>query len=212
MAREGKTDPTPTMRRRSTTVSASLPIESLRAGCRCWFPPCWLWAISVPSSTQSRVPLVSRAAGYGFEGVRVDGNDLLANFAVTKHLSDQIRQGSGPKLIEAVTYRLGAHTTADDPTKYRTADELEAWKQKEPLLRYKTWMEHEQVADQDYFEQIDQQAADLAAELRHKVLTMEGIDIDEVFDTVYAEPHRQVETEKAWLKDYEAGFAEEEAQ
>ena len=169
------------------------------------------WAISVPSSTQSREPLVNRAAGFSFEGVRVDGNDLLANYAVTRHLSEQIRSGSGPKLIEAVTYRLGAHTTADDPTKYRSAEEVETWTAKEPLLRYKAWLQNQGLAEDSYFEQTDQEAAQLAADLREAVLTMEGIDIEQVFDTVYAEPHRQVETEKAWLKDYEAGFSEEEA-
>lgn len=170
------------------------------------------WAISVPSSTQSRVPLVNRAAGYGFEGVRVDGNDLLASYAVARHLSEQIRGGAGPKLIESVTYRIGAHTTADDPTKYRSADEVEEWAAKDPLVRYKTWLQNQDLADPAYFEQADQEAADLAADVRKAVHTMESIDIDRVFDTVYAEPHRQVETEKAWLKDYEAGFAEEGAQ
>lgn len=170
------------------------------------------WAISVPSSTQSRVPLVNRAAGYGFEGVRVDGNDLLANFAVARHAAEQIRSGEGPKLIESVTYRIGAHTTADDPTKYRTSEEVEAWTAKDPLARYKTWLQNEGKADEAYFEKVDQEAIELAVDLRHAVHTMEGIDIERVFDTVYAEPHRQVETEKAWLKDYEAGFAEEESQ
>lgn len=170
------------------------------------------WAISVPSHTQSRGPLAARAAGYGFEGVRVDGNDLLANYAVTKHLAEQIRQGAGPKLIEAVTYRLGAHTTADDPTKYRTAEEVEQWQAKEPLLRYKAWLQSEDLVDGSFFDEIDQEAADLAADLRAAVLNMEGIDIEQAFETVYAEPHRQIATEKAWLKDYEAGFAEEGAQ
>lgn len=170
------------------------------------------WAISVPSTTQSRVPLADRAAGYGFEGVRVDGNDLLGSYAVARHLAEEIRAGAGPKLIESVTYRIGAHTTADDPTKYRSAEEVQEWTAKDPLARYRTWLEAHQTADAAFFEQTDQEAADLAADLRRAVLTMETIDIERVFDTVYAEPHRQVETEKAWLKDYEAGFAEEEAQ
>lgn len=170
------------------------------------------WAISVPSSTQSRFPLANRASGYGFEGVRVDGNDVLASYAVARHSAQQIRSGEGPKLIESVTYRMGAHTTADDPTKYRTSEEIDAWTAKDPVARYKTWLQNEGKADDAYFEVVDKEAKELAADLRHTVHTMEGIDIDRVFDTVYAEPHRQVETEKAWLKDYEAGFAEEEGQ
>ncbi|MVT26082.1 pyruvate dehydrogenase (acetyl-transferring) E1 component subunit alpha [Nesterenkonia alkaliphila] len=170
------------------------------------------WAISVPLETQSRAPLAHRAAGYGFEGIRVDGNDVLASYAVAKHMAEQIRGGSGPKLVEAVTYRMGAHTTADDPTKYRTADEVQAWQAKDPVARYRSWLEAEGLLDQAYAEQVDQEAAQLAADLRTAVHSMEPIGLERVFDTVYAEPHRQVETEKAWLKDYEAGFAEDEGQ
>ncbi|WP_258934743.1 thiamine pyrophosphate-dependent enzyme [Nesterenkonia pannonica] len=90
------------------------------------------WAISVPSRTQSRAPLAHRAAGYGFEGIRVDGNDVLASYAAAAACADSIRAGSGPKLIESVTYRIGAHTTADDPTKYRPASEVEEWSAKDP--------------------------------------------------------------------------------
>ncbi|NDK32652.1 thiamine pyrophosphate-dependent enzyme [Nesterenkonia haasae] len=168
------------------------------------------WAISVPQETQSRVPLAHRAAGYGFEGMRVDGNDVLATFAVTRYMAEQIRAGSGPKLVEAVTYRIGAHTTADDPTKYRTSEELDAWKSRDPIARYRTWLESRSIIDAAYTEQVDQEAAELAKQLRIAVRSMESVQLERVFDTVYAEPHRQVETEKAWLKDYEAGFAEEE--
>ncbi|WP_229503286.1 thiamine pyrophosphate-dependent enzyme [Nesterenkonia sedimenti] len=168
------------------------------------------WAISVPTSTQSPSPLANRATGYGFEGLRVDGNDVLASYAVAKHTAEQLRNGQGPKLIESVTYRMGAHTTADDPTKYRPSEEVEHWADRDPLTRYKTWLENESKATEEFFEQVEQEAAELAAELREAVQTMEPIDIERVFDTVYTEPHRQVQAEKAWLKDYEAGFAEEE--
>lgn len=85
------------------------------------------WAISVPVSTQSRVPLVQRSAGYGIPSVRVDGNDVLASYAVSRVALDEARAGNGPQAIEAVTYRLGAHTTSDDPTKYRGTDEEQYW-------------------------------------------------------------------------------------
>lgn len=169
------------------------------------------WAISVPLKTQSRAPLAHRAAGYGFEGIRVDGNDVLATYAVSRYMAEQIRAGAGPKLIEAVTYRMGAHTTADDPTKYRSDEELERWRARDPISRYRSWLVSESKMDQDFIDQVDQEAAQLAGELRTTVLAMEPIDLEQVFDTVYAEPHRQVESEKAWLKDYEAGFAEEGA-
>src|SRR5690606_19204017 len=81
------------------------------------------WAISVPVSTQTRVPFAQRSSGYGIPSVRVDGNDVLASFAVSRVALDEARAGKGPRAIEAETYRLGAHTTSDDPTKYRTSDE-----------------------------------------------------------------------------------------
>ncbi|MDO5492973.1 MAG: thiamine pyrophosphate-dependent enzyme [Nesterenkonia sp.] len=166
------------------------------------------WAISVPVATQSKHPLALRAHGYGFEGVRVDGNDVLASFAVAAHHAPQVREGN-PQIIEAVTYRMGAHTTADDPTKYRTSEEVESWKAKDPISRYATWLEAEGHADSGWFSEVDAEAKDLAADLRRAAMSMEGLELERVFDTVYAEPHRQIETEKAWLKDFEAGFAEQ---
>lgn len=165
------------------------------------------WAISVPAATQSRHPLALRASGYGFEGIRVDGNDVLASYAVARHFSNEVRT-SGPKLIESVTYRVGAHTTADDPTKYRTDEELEEWKAKDPIQRYKTWLSAQDHADETYYQEVEAEAADLAAELRTAVQNMVSDDITDVMSTVYAEPHRQLDVERAWLADYEASFAD----
>ena len=83
------------------------------------------WAISEPNERQTRIPLYQRARGFGFPGVRVDGNDVLAVYAVTKHALEEARTGQGPLLVEAYTYRMGAHTTSDDPTKYRVSAEVE---------------------------------------------------------------------------------------
>ena len=93
------------------------------------------WAISEPTERQTRVPLYQRAQGYGFPGIRVDGNDVLACLAVTRWALEECRTGNGPVLIEAFTYRMDAHTTSDDPTRYRLADELELWKLKDPIER-----------------------------------------------------------------------------
>ena len=93
------------------------------------------WAISEPTERQTRVPLYQRARGYGFPGIRVDGNDVLACLAVTRWALEECRTGNGPVLIEAFTYRMDAHTTSDDPTRYRLADELELWKLKDPIER-----------------------------------------------------------------------------
>src|SRR5204863_6134243 len=86
------------------------------------------WAISEPLERQSRIPLYQRARGFGFPGLRVDGNDVLAVLAVTREALERAREGSGPTLIEAFTYRMGPHTTSDDPTRYRLAAELETGK------------------------------------------------------------------------------------
>src|SRR5690606_35564175 len=77
------------------------------------------WAISEPTEKQSRVPLYQRARGFGFPGLRVDGNDVLATLAATRWALERARSGEGPTLLEAFTYRMGAHTTSDDPTRYR---------------------------------------------------------------------------------------------
>src|SRR5204863_647351 len=82
------------------------------------------WAISEPNERQTRIPLYQRARGFGFPGVRVDGNDVLAVHAVTRAALDRARRGEGPTFIEAFTYRMGAHTTSDDPTRYRIAAEV----------------------------------------------------------------------------------------
>src|SRR5690606_3720304 len=81
------------------------------------------WAISVPVATQSRSPLYKRGEGYGIPSIQVDGNDVLASWAVSRRALDEARAGEGPRAIQAVTYRMGAHTTSDDPTKYRTSEE-----------------------------------------------------------------------------------------
>ena len=98
------------------------------------------WAISEPLERQSRIPLYLRAQGFGFPGVRVDGNDVLACLAVTRKALQAAREGQGPTLIEAFTYRMGAHTTTDDPTRYRLAAELESWKLKDPIERVKQYL------------------------------------------------------------------------
>ena len=98
------------------------------------------WAISEPIERQSRIPLYKRAAGFGFPGVRVDGNDVLAMHAVTSEALERARSGNGPTFIEAYTYRMGAHTTSDDPTKYRLADELEHWRLKDPIERVRAYL------------------------------------------------------------------------
>jgi 2-oxoisovalerate dehydrogenase E1 component alpha subunit len=110
------------------------------------------WGISTPSSVQSKIPLYLRAQGFGFPGVRVDGNDVLAVYEVTKRALDSARVGGGPTLIEAHTYRIGAHTTSDDPTRYRIDAEVEVWKHRDPIERVKSLLVREYKVRSAMFE------------------------------------------------------------
>ncbi|UVJ39440.1 pyruvate dehydrogenase (acetyl-transferring) E1 component subunit alpha [Arthrobacter sp. CJ23] len=164
------------------------------------------WAISVPSSVQTKIPLANRAKGYGFPGIRVDGNDVIAVHAVTEWALEHAREGRGPVLIEAYTYRVGAHTTADDPTKYRESAEETAWRGKDPLDRLEKYLRAEGLADDTFFEQVKVDGDELAAQVRATTLSLEVPDIRSSFANVYAEKHPLVDEELAWFEEYSAGF------
>jgi pyruvate dehydrogenase E1 component alpha subunit len=168
------------------------------------------WAISVPTAVQTRVPLSNRAKGYGFPGIRVDGNDVIAVHAVTEWALEHARQGKGPVLIEAFTYRVGAHTTADDPTKYRQAAEEEAWRAKDPLVRLEKYLRSEGMADEAFFAKVKADGDELAAYVRRTTHDLETPDIRTAFANTYAEAHPLVAEELAWFEEYSAGFAGEE--
>ena len=165
------------------------------------------WGISTPTTAQTRIPLYKRAQGFGFPGVRVDGNDVLASYAVTRKALDDARTGQGPTLIEAFTYRMGAHTTSDDPTRYRLASDLEAWKLKDPLERMKSFLYKSQIVDSAFFEQLEADADELAARIRKGCLEMADPDPVSIFDHVYAETTPLLQEQKAFFEDYLAGFA-----
>ncbi|MEO8828259.1 pyruvate dehydrogenase (acetyl-transferring) E1 component subunit alpha [Lapillicoccus sp.] len=165
------------------------------------------WAISEPNDRQTRIPLYQRARGFGFPGVRVDGNDVLAVYAVTKHALEEARSGQGPFLVEAWTYRMGAHTTSDDPTKYRVSAEVEVWKLRDPIERLKAYLAHEGKADQAFFDQITTEADALAADVREGCLSMPDPTGEAMFDHVYVEDHPLVAAERAEFLAYQASFA-----
>ncbi|MEX2290020.1 MAG: pyruvate dehydrogenase (acetyl-transferring) E1 component subunit alpha [Mycobacteriales bacterium] len=168
------------------------------------------WGISTPTTSQSRIPLYKRAEGFGFPGVRVDGNDVLASYAVTRKALDAARSGQGPTLVEAFTYRMGAHTTSDDPTRYRLASDLEAWKLKDPLERMKSFLYKSQLVDSAFFAQLDSDADALAARIRKGCLEMPDPEPLSIFDDVYVETTPLLEEQRETFRAYLSGFAEGE--
>ncbi|MDV6011065.1 pyruvate dehydrogenase (acetyl-transferring) E1 component subunit alpha [Haloechinothrix sp. LS1_15] len=165
------------------------------------------WAISEPTERQSRLPLYQRARGYGFPGVRVDGNDVLACLAVTRWALHTCRNGNGPVLIEAFTYRMDAHTTSDDPTRYRLTDELEAWRLKDPIERVRAHLSRTSGADQDFFDAIDAEADEFAADLRDYCVNMADPPPERIFSNVYADPSPVLDAQRDSYLSYLAGFA-----
>jgi pyruvate dehydrogenase E1 component alpha subunit len=164
------------------------------------------WGISTPTANQTRIPLYQRARGFGFPGVRVDGNDVLATYAVTRQALDNARTGQGPTLVEAFTYRMGAHTTSDDPTRYRLATELEAWKLKDPLERMKAFLYKQQIVDTAFFDSVEHDADELAARIRKGCLEMPDPDPMSMFDAVYDETTPLLQQQKAEFETYLSGF------
>ena len=168
------------------------------------------WAISEPLEKQSRIPLYQRARGFGFPGIRVDGNDVLACLAVSRAALAAAREGQGPTLIEAYTYRMGAHTTSDDPTRYRLATELEAWKLKDPIERVKAYLARGNLADSAFFEQIDSEAAELGVRVRKACLSMPDPKPLQIFENVYATQHPLLDYEREQFAAYLSSFEDEE--
>ncbi|MCM4081725.1 pyruvate dehydrogenase (acetyl-transferring) E1 component subunit alpha [Paractinoplanes hotanensis] len=164
------------------------------------------YAISEPLERQTRIPLYRRAAGFGFPGVRIDGNDVLASYAVTRAALDNARNGQGPTLIEAYTYRMGAHTSSDDPTRYRIASEVESWKAKDPISRLRAFLTKQQLAGEEFFAEVDESAKTLALDLRERVLAMPDPQPVTMFDHVYPHGSPEVDAQRARFADYHASF------
>lgn len=168
------------------------------------------WAISVPASGQTTVPLARRGAGVGIPSVRVDGNDVLASYAVTAEALERARSGGGPTLIEAYTYRMGAHTTADDPTRYRTSAEEDYWRERDPIARLRTFLTGQGHADDDFLAEVAAAADQLGESTREYCRALTPVGPETMFDHVYGAAHAQVEAERAWFTDYQQSFTEAE--
>lgn len=145
------------------------------------------YAISVPLERQTRVPIAQRAAGFGFPGVRVDGNDVLAVHQVTTEALAKARSGGGPTLIEAITYRMGAHTTSDDPSRYRDPHEADEWAERDPLLRLRLLLERTDPGFAEFDAEVKAEADELGAHLRAVCGNLPDPDLADLFQHVYAD-------------------------
>jgi pyruvate dehydrogenase E1 component alpha subunit len=164
------------------------------------------WAISTPVSKQTAAPsFAARAAGYGFPGELVDGNDFFAVHEATRTAVERARDGEGPTLIEARTYRMGPHNTADDPTRYVDPDELEAHRALDPIARLRTYLEEARMLGPGVEERM---RAGIEAELRAALAAAEnhvGPQAAQIFDHVYADAPARVLGQRRVLTDEEDG-------
>ncbi len=164
------------------------------------------WAISEPVGLQAVRPIADRAPGFGIPSLRVDGNDILAVMAATRIALDRARTGGGPTFIEAVTYRMGPHTTADDPTRYRDAAELEEWKAKDPILRLERLLDSQGLFTDDLQTATRAKADAVAAELRAGCINLPDPKPLSMFDNVYATRHSTLERQRTQYASYLASF------
>lgn len=165
------------------------------------------WAISEPVAVQARLPIAGRAPGFGIPSMRVDGNDVLACLAAMRWALDHARRGDGPAFIEAVTYRMGPHTTSDDPTRYRDADEVESWRRRDPIARVEALLRAQGAFDDGFAAAVDADAGALAAAVREAATTAQTRDPLTVLDDVYAEPHSGIAEQRERFRAYLDGFA-----
>jgi pyruvate dehydrogenase E1 component alpha subunit len=159
------------------------------------------WAISLPRARQSHArTLAQKAIAYGFPGIQVDGNDVLATYVATREAVERARRGEGPTLIEALTYRLSLHTTADDPTKYRDEAEVKAWEAREPLPRFRRYLEGKGILDAAGEAALE---AEVDAEIRGAVERAEArmqANLTDAFEHVYAEPTDELRGQREELQ------------
>jgi pyruvate dehydrogenase E1 component alpha subunit len=159
------------------------------------------YAISVPRSLQTASKTIAqKAIAYGIDGVQVDGNDLFAVFAATKEAVEKARSGGGPTLIEGVTFRFGPHTTADDPTKYRTEEEVERWKPLDPLVRLRLYLKEKGLWNEGVEQRLTEEAQ---KEIDQAVKDAEAVpvpEVEEIFKYVFSEMTPQLKEQLEYLK------------
>lgn len=159
------------------------------------------WAISVPLEKQTASDTIAQKAhAYGFPGVYVDGNDVLAVYEATKTALKRAREGKGPTLVEALTYRLSMHTTADDPTRYRSQEELDEWKEKDPLKRFRIYLKDKGIWTERWQEELEKKAKKKIDEAVKAAESIEEHSVEEMFDHMFSEMPKDMRDQMEYLK------------
>ena len=166
------------------------------------------WAISEPVRLQSHIRIADRAAGFGIPGIQVDGNDVLAVMAAMREAIERARHGGGPTFIEALTYRMGPHTTADDPTRYRDANELEDWAAKDPIARVRGLLDRKGLLTEQLEAQVAAKADAVAREMRAGCINMPDPEPMDIFKNVYSTPNSWLDRQEDHYSRYLASFGD----
>lgn len=168
------------------------------------------WAISVPVERQTAADtFASKAAGYGFDGVLVDGNDPLAVYRATKRAIETARTDNEPTLIEALTYRRGAHSSSDDPDRYRSTEEVEAWAERDPIDRYEAFLEAKDLWSEAYAAEVRERAQNDVRQATERALEIaETQSIDEVFNSVFIDPPPHLADQHDELRRFQTEFGD----
>jgi pyruvate dehydrogenase E1 component alpha subunit/2-oxoisovalerate dehydrogenase E1 component alpha subunit len=169
------------------------------------------WAISVPVEVQTAVKeLVRKADGYGVPGVRVDGNDVLAVYQAVRAAADRARRGAGPTFIECVTYRMGGHSSSDDPTRYREEAVVEEWRRRDPVLRFRRYLEGRGLWSEATEAQATERWNTKIGAAIQSAEAMPPPAVESIFDGVYASPPWNLREQRDWLSAEGGGHAKDE--
>jgi pyruvate dehydrogenase E1 component alpha subunit len=165
------------------------------------------WAISVPLEKQTAAPVWRKADAFGFPGIRVDGNDVLAVYQATREALARARTDGTPTLIEALTYRVGPHSTADDPTRYRHNDEVERWRRRDPIDRYRRFLSAQSVAGESLFDQVEEEVRRELTNVRSAIASARPATVDDLFRFTFAEMTPDLQRQLDEVRRLEAGDA-----
>ena len=164
------------------------------------------WAISTPVTAQTRTPLYKRAAGFGLSSQLIDGNDVLAVYAATAAAAADVRSGSSPAFIEAVTYRMAGHSTADDPGRYRAEAEVEVWRQRDPIARLRAVLDKQGWAEAQFHADLDAEAANLTAAARTACLGLAAPPLEATFANTLVNETVLLRNERERFTAYQESF------